>query len=79
MSDLVVLCAVVLAFAIFGTIHVVICGSLLGRVPFWQAALALIVVPLAPALAFKIGAKRLAVLWGVAATIYLVCLGWACF
>ena len=74
MSDLVRFCAVVLAFALFGTVHVVVCASLVGRTPIWKPAIALFVPPLAPA--FAVGARRtgLAVVWAGAAVIYGVCL-----
>jgi hypothetical protein len=73
-SDLVMFSAVVLAFALFGTVHLIVCASLVGRTPVWKLAIALFVPPLAPA--FAVGARRtgLAVLWTAAAVTYGVCL-----
>ena len=75
MTDLLEFASVVVSFAIFATVHVMISAALLLRVPKWKAALALVVPPLAPGCAFRAGAQWLAGVWAAASLLYVVCLG----
>ncbi len=74
MSDTIILGALIVAFAIFATVHVLCCASFVGRAPLWHAGLALVIPPLAPVVALRLKSKRLAASWIAAALLYAVCL-----
>jgi ABC-type uncharacterized transport system permease subunit len=70
--DLVVFAALVTAFALLVTMHVALAVRLLLREPRWRGLVALILPPLAPYWGMEAGMKRMATLWVVALSIYVV-------
>lgn len=72
MKDLVVVIALVLAFALFITAHVSIVVGLAMRAPRWRAAAALLFAPLAVYWAWRERMRIRAGVWGVALFLYIV-------
>jgi hypothetical protein len=72
--DALVMLAIVASFATLVTVHVALCAALAARRPFWQAAVALAVPPLAPYWGFSEKLRVRAGLWCVAAALYVVTL-----
>jgi hypothetical protein len=70
MRDAVTLGALVLTFALFVTVHVATVFGLSMRPPRWRAAVALVVVPLAPYWALGSKMKVRGVLWIGALVLY---------
>jgi ABC-type uncharacterized transport system permease subunit len=70
--DLVTFAALVAAFALLVTMHVALSFRLLLRQPPWRGLVALILPPLAPYWGMEAGMKRMATLWIVALSIYIV-------
>jgi hypothetical protein len=70
--DLVVFIALVAAFALLSTVHLAIAMRLSLREPRWRGLVALVVPPLAPYWGMEAGMKKLATLWIVALSIYVV-------
>ncbi len=70
--DLVVMLSLILAFALLVTMHAAIAVRLLLREPRWRGLVALVLPPLAPYWGFEAGMKRMATLWVVALSLYVV-------
>ena len=71
--DLVLLAALVVAFATLATVHLAIAARLALRTrPRWRGLLALMVPPLAPIWAYREGWSRSSALWLAAVLIYVV-------
>ena len=71
--DLVLLAALVVAFATLTTVHLAIAARLTLRArPRWRGLVALLVPPLAPIWAYREGWSRSASLWVAAVLIYVV-------
>jgi hypothetical protein len=62
------------AFAVFVTVHVAIVFGLALRPPRWRALVALTVAPLAPYWGARAGMHARVVVWGVSAAAYIVLL-----
>ena len=71
-TDIVLLAAIVLAFAALVTTHLAIVVGLLGRTPRWRSLAALIVAPLAPYWALRARMYVRGSAWLLAAVVYLV-------
>jgi len=67
-----VFAALVVAFALLVTLHVALAARLAMREPRWRGLVALFVPPLAPYWGMEAGMKRMATLWIVALSIYVV-------
>ena len=72
MKDIVLVGALVLAFAILFTLHVTIAFGLLRRRPRWHAPVAFIVAPLAPYWAWRERMRVRAAMWTLALVAYVV-------
>ncbi|MBK8255334.1 MAG: hypothetical protein IPK82_22085 [Polyangiaceae bacterium] len=73
--DIALLSALLLSFATFVTIHVVITVRLLGRKEDrWRGAVAIFVPPVAPVWAVERGWKRSAIAWVTSLIVYAVAL-----
>ena len=72
MKDLVLVLAVVLAFAFLVTAHVAIAIGLLGREPRWRAPVAFAVPPLAPYWAWREHMRVRAGLWTAGLVLYVI-------
>jgi hypothetical protein len=72
--DVVVLAALVVAFATLLTVHVTLALGLMRRTPRWHGALALVVPPLAPWWGWREGMRVRAAIWLLAAPAYAVSL-----
>jgi hypothetical protein len=72
--DMVVLVALVAAFATLVTVHVTLAFGLLRRRPRWHAAVALVVPPLAPWWGWRAGMRVRTGIWLFAAPVYAVSL-----
>jgi hypothetical protein len=70
--DLVVFVALVVAFALLVTVHVALAARLVLKHPRWRGLVAFIVPPLAPYWGMEAGMKKLATLWIVALSVYVV-------
>lgn len=70
--DLVVFIALIAAFALLVTVHLALATRLVLREPRWRGLVALLVPPLAPYWGMEAGMKKLATLWVVALSIYVV-------
>jgi hypothetical protein len=66
-----VLAAIVLGFALFITAHVVLVIGLAGRAPRWRAALAAVVLPLAPYWGLRERMIGRSILWVASACAYV--------
>jgi len=74
-KDIVILSALVLAFATFVTMHVLLVGALvLFDKPRWRGLVALLVPPLAPIWAYRAGRRRAATVWIMAVVVYAIAL-----
>lgn len=71
MKDLIVVIAVLLAFALMVTAHVAITYGLARRQPRWRAAVAFVVAPLAPYWAWREQMKVRAWIWTGALVLYV--------
>jgi hypothetical protein len=71
-SDLAVLVAIVLCFALWVTAHVATIFGLAMRTPRWRAPVAFFVVPFAPYWALRDGMRVRAALWVLGAIGYAV-------
>lgn len=71
MKDMILVAAVVLAFAFLVTAHVAIAVGLLGRAPRWRAPVALAVPPLAPYWAWRERMRVRAGLWAAGLVVYV--------
>ncbi|HTM46340.1 MAG TPA: hypothetical protein VL137_15375 [Polyangiaceae bacterium] len=69
----------VLSFAAWLTLHVVLVARLLFRSPRWMSLLALLppLAPLAPYWGYQTGLRRSAISWGAALAAYAVALAFA--
>jgi hypothetical protein len=74
-SDIVILAAVILSFAILATAHLGVVVGLLGRPRRWRSVAALVLVPLAPYWAIRERMYFRAGAWLGAAIVYGVALG----
>lgn len=72
MTDLVVFAVLVLSAALLFTIHLSVVWGLARRPPRRDAAIAFLLVPAAPWLAWRHGMKTRAILWPVALVLYVV-------
>jgi len=72
MKDMILVGALVLACAIFITVHVTIAFGLLRRHPRWRAPLAFVIAPLAPIFAWREHMRIRAGLWTGALVLYVV-------
>ncbi|MBX3190521.1 MAG: hypothetical protein KF819_26205 [Labilithrix sp.] len=72
MRDIVVVAAVVIAFATLVTAHVAIAFGLLFKPPRWRAIVAFAVAPAAPWFAFRERMRVRAWIWIAAAVAYVV-------
>lgn len=70
--DLVVVASLVVAFAALCTAHVATCAGLASRRQLGKAALAFLVPPLAPPLAWRAGMRGRATAWLASASLYAV-------
>ena len=70
--DIVVLGALVGAFAVLVTAHVTLALGLCRRTPRWRAPVAFVVVPLAPAWGWRTGMRARSAIWVAAAVVYAV-------
>jgi ABC-type uncharacterized transport system permease subunit len=70
--DLVVMASLIVAFALLVTMHAALVLRLLLREPRWRGLVALVLPPLAPYWGLEAGMKRMATLWIVALSIYIV-------
>jgi len=68
---MILVAAVVLAFAFLVTAHVAIAVGLLGRAPRWRAPVALAVPPLAPYWAWRERMRVRAGLWAAGLVVYV--------
>jgi hypothetical protein len=71
LKDMILVAAVVLAFAFLVTAHVAIAVGLLGRAPRWRAPVALAVPPLAPYWAWRERMRVRAGLWAAGLVVYV--------
>ncbi len=71
MRDMIVVAAVIVAFAALVTAHVLIVGGLARRKPRARALVALVVFPLAPVWAMKERMRVRAVAWLLFAALYV--------
>jgi hypothetical protein len=69
--DILVVAAVVVAFALLVTVHVAIVFGLAKRHPRWRSAVAFILAPLAPYWAWREHMRVRALLWAGAAALYI--------
>ncbi len=69
---MVVFVALVTAFALLVTLHVALVFRLVLRHPRWRGLVALVLPPLAPYWGMEAGMKRMAALWIVALSVYVV-------
>lgn len=74
MKDTIVVATLLLAFATFVTVHVVVAVRLLRATPRWRGLLALVVLPLALLWAIRAGWRKTAALWFGSVLVYLVAL-----
>ncbi len=72
MRDIVLVAAVVLAFAFLVTAHVAIAIGLASRAPRWRAPVALLLAPLAPYWAWREHMRVRAGLWTAGLVVYVV-------
>lgn len=70
--DTVVLAALILAFAVWVTVHVALAIGLVRRSPRWRGPLALVCPPLAPYWGMETGMKRRSGVWLLALCVYIV-------
>ena len=70
MRDIVIVGALVLAFAVLFTVHVTITLSLARRTPRWRALVALVIAPVAPIWAWREHMHVRATIWVVALVAY---------
>ncbi len=74
-KDIVVLAALVLAFATLVTVHVALCARLVLRTrPRWRGLVAFAIPPLAVIWGYRAGFRRSAVLWLCSVVVYSVAL-----
>jgi hypothetical protein len=66
--------AVVLAFAFLVTAHLAIAVGLVAKTPRWRALVALVVAPLAPYWAWREHMRVRAVIWAAGLVLYVVAL-----
>jgi hypothetical protein len=69
--DVVLLAVIVIAFALFVTVHLAIACGLLLRKPRWRAPLALVIVPLAPYWAWREHMRVRAAFWAGTVLVYV--------
>ena len=72
MKDMILVGAVVLAFAFLVTAHVAIVVGLLSKAPRWRAGAALVLAPLAPYWAWRERMRIRAGLWTAGLVVYVV-------
>ena len=70
MKDMIVVVALIVAFALLVTAHVAIAFGLARRAPRWRAPVAFLVVPLAPYWAWRGQMKVRAWIWAGALVLY---------
>jgi hypothetical protein len=75
MKDAVLVGVLNLAFATLVTVHVAIAFGLARQSPRWRALLALIVPPLAPYWALRLGMVTRGIIWVAAVVVYTTFLG----
>ena len=69
--DTIVMVSIVASFAALVTAHVALCAGLVTRDPWWRGAIAIAVPPLAPFWGFREKLRARAILWLVAALVYV--------
>lgn len=72
MKDIVLVAAVVLAFAFLVTAHVAIAIGLVTKTPRWRAPVAFVLAPLAPYWAWREHMRVRAGLWTAGLVVYVV-------
>jgi hypothetical protein len=70
--DLPVYATLIIAFALLLTMHAALVVRLLMREPRWRGLVALVLPPLAPYWGMEAGMKRMAIVWIVALSFYIV-------
>lgn len=72
MKDVILVSAVVLAFALLVTAHLAIVVGLVAKTPRWRALVALVFAPLAPYWAWREHMRVRAGIWAVGVVVYVV-------